>query len=78
MIIVEIFRWNHNLKLEKLSLQKASSTMAEIIHLVAIFLFGAACSQLATDFGKYTIGRLRYEKKTIIALYKIIPPPLFF
>lgn len=23
------------------------------------FLFGAACSQLTTDIGKYTIGRLR-------------------
>jgi phosphatidate phosphatase len=33
--------------------------IAEIIHLIAIFLFGAACSQMATDFGKYTIGRLR-------------------
>lgn len=31
----------------------------ELAHLIAIFLFGAGCSQLATDFGKYTIGRLR-------------------
>lgn len=35
------------------------SVVAELFHLIAIFLFGAACSQLATDIGKYTIGRLR-------------------
>lgn len=71
MITVEIFRWRHNLKSEKLSRQNVTPTIsisssihipsviAEIIHLIAIFLFGAACSQMATDFGKYTIGRLR-------------------
>lgn len=26
---------------------------------VGVFCFGAACSQLITDVGKYTIGRLR-------------------
>ena len=35
------------------------SVVAELFHLIAIFLFGAGCSQLATDIGKYTIGRLR-------------------
>jgi phosphatidate phosphatase len=71
MITVEIFRWRHNLKSEKLSRQNVTPTIsisssihipsviAEIINLIAIFLFGAACSQMATDFGKYTIGRLR-------------------
>jgi phosphatidate phosphatase len=75
MITVEIFRWKHNLKSENLSRQNISSTInisssiripsviAEIIHLVIIFLFGAACSQVATDFGKYTVGRLRYERE---------------
>jgi len=31
----------------------------EMVHVIAIFIFGAGCSQLATDCGKYTIGRLR-------------------
>ncbi|XP_057373400.1 phospholipid phosphatase 1-like isoform X1 [Daphnia carinata] len=71
MFIVEVVRWRHNSKSKNLSRQNSCSTInlsssiripsviAEIIHLVAIFLFGAACSQLVTDFGKYTIGRLR-------------------
>ncbi|XP_046635294.1 putative phosphatidate phosphatase isoform X1 [Daphnia pulicaria] len=71
IITVEIFRWKHNLKSENVSRQNICSTInisssiripsviAEIIHLVVIFLFGAACSQVATDFGKYTVGRLR-------------------
>jgi len=33
--------------------------VAELLHVIAIFMFGAGCSQLATDCGKYTIGRLR-------------------
>ncbi|XP_046440735.1 putative phosphatidate phosphatase isoform X2 [Daphnia pulex] len=72
MIIIEIFRWRNNSNNSKrLTRQNSASTInvssairipsviAELVHLVAIFLFGAACSQLATDFGKYTIGRLR-------------------
>ncbi|KAK4015742.1 hypothetical protein OUZ56_030716 [Daphnia magna] len=71
MFIVEVVRWRNNSHSKKLSRQNSCSTInlsssvripsviAEIIHLVAIFLFGAACSQLVTDFGKYTIGRLR-------------------
>ncbi|KAK2724433.1 putative phosphatidate phosphatase isoform X1 [Artemia franciscana] len=31
----------------------------ELGHLIGAFLFGAGCSQLATDVGKYSIGRLR-------------------
>jgi len=30
-----------------------------IYSMVGVFAFGAACSQLATDIGKYSIGRLR-------------------
>nr|CAH0113676.1 unnamed protein product [Daphnia galeata] len=71
MMIIEIFRWRNNSHSKRLTRQNSSSTInissairipsviAELVHLVAIFLFGAACSQLATDFGKYTIGRLR-------------------
>lgn len=33
--------------------------VVEIVHVVAIFVFGAGCNQLVTDCGKYTIGRLR-------------------
>ncbi|CAB3384535.1 Hypothetical predicted protein [Cloeon dipterum] len=33
--------------------------MWETYRVVGVFLFGAACSQLTTDIGKYTIGRLR-------------------
>lgn len=77
MFIVEVVRWRNNSHSKKLSRQNSCSTInlsssvripsviAEIIHLVAIFLFGAACSQLVTDFGKYTIGRLRYENGTL-------------
>lgn len=38
---------------------RVPSLVVELAHLIAVFLFGAGCSQLATDFGKYTIGRLR-------------------
>jgi len=33
--------------------------VVEMVHVIAIFIFGAGCSQLATDCGKYSIGRLR-------------------
>ena len=33
--------------------------VVELVHLIAVFLFGAGCSQLTTDIGKYSIGRLR-------------------
>ena len=76
MIIVEVFRWRNNFHSKRLSRQNSASSLnisslripavvAEIVHLVAIFLFGAACSQLTTDFGKYTIGRLRYNIGTL-------------
>lgn len=32
---------------------------------VGVFLFGAACNVLATDIGKYTIGRLRPHFMTV-------------
>ena len=63
MIIIEIFRWRNNSHSRRLTRQNSSSIrsslIAELVHLVTIFLFGAACSQLVTDLGKYTIGRLR-------------------
>lgn len=33
--------------------------MYSVYNNILWFLFGAACSQLTTDIGKYTIGRLR-------------------
>lgn len=74
MIFVEVVRWRsrtgknssggggavHRSSSVQLGRIRIPSVIAELIHLIAIFLFGAACSQLATDFGKYTIGRLRY------------------
>ena len=72
MICVELVRWRANRTSEskRISSQNQCSSLtlgrwtipsvvAETLHLIAIFLFGAACSQLATDIGKYTIGRLR-------------------
>ena len=71
MIVVESVRkWNDSRSNTKRSSTASSEPLAlgpvripglivELIHLVAMFLFGAGCSQLATDFGKYTIGRLR-------------------
>ncbi|XP_050520170.1 putative phosphatidate phosphatase [Daktulosphaira vitifoliae] len=39
------------------------------------FLFGAACSQLTTDVGKYTIGRLRPHFLDVCGLSKICTEP---
>lgn len=75
MIIVEIVRWKLSSPSQNLSSRNTSSTInissriripsevVEVIHLIAIFLFGAACTEWATDFGKYFIGRLRYAAK---------------
>ncbi|XP_046446420.1 putative phosphatidate phosphatase [Daphnia pulex] len=71
IIIVEIVRWKLSSPSQNLSSRNTSSTInsssriripsevVEVIHLIAIFLFGAACTEWATDFGKYFIGRLR-------------------
>ena len=70
MIIVEIFRHRNRSDPKRLprydsasSLQvsrfRIPSGVVEFLHVLAIFLFGAACSQLTTDIGKYTVGRLR-------------------
>ena len=70
MICVELVRWRANRESKRTSSQnqcgilklgswEIPSVAAESFHLIAIFLFGAACSQLTTDIGKYTIGRLR-------------------
>lgn len=73
MVIVEVLRWRDR-KLSGMGTVAGRQNYAasqsigslripmlaiEIAHLIAVFLFGAGCSQLATDFGKYTIGRLR-------------------
>lgn len=34
-------------------------------HQIGVFVFGAACSQLTTDIGKYSIGRLRPHFYTV-------------
>ncbi|XP_046446419.1 phospholipid phosphatase 1-like isoform X2 [Daphnia pulex] len=71
IIIVEIVSWKRNSKWEGIIQQSSSSTtnisssirfrsvVIKIVHIVAIFLFGEGCSQLATDIGKYSVGRLR-------------------
>ena len=65
MIIVEIVRvrsTNHG-AYESVSMRIGSvripAVIVELAHLIAVFLFGAGCSQIATDIGKYSIGRLR-------------------
>ena len=70
MVVVEVLRWRDR-KLsgnagrqnyatpETIGSLRIPMLAVELAHLIAVFLFGAGCSQLATDFGKYTIGRLR-------------------
>lgn len=73
MVIVEVVRWRDRkvtgqrsasgrqnyATSESIGSLHVPQLAVELSHLIAIFLFGAGCSQLATDFGKYTIGRLR-------------------
>ena len=74
MIGVETIRWRgrtgtnaaggsvrleHRSSSIQLGGKRIPSLVVELTHLIAVFLFGAACSQLTTDIGKYTIGRLR-------------------
>lgn len=51
-----------------------SAIVADLWHVVVIFLFGAGCSQVATDIGKYSIGRLRYIRVigSYINIYRLI------
>lgn len=62
IIIIEFVRWKLSLDDER-SLKFLSYEIPFWVQncykYFGIFLFGAACSQLTTDIGKYTIGRFR-------------------
>jgi len=61
------------------SLLPLHPAVAEIVHDVAVFLFGAGCAQLTTDVGKYTVDRLRYLLLVILKfsiLRSMIDDPL--
>jgi phosphatidate phosphatase len=62
MAITEFVRWKNNMDPEKeLKLFGCEIPLwsQNLYKFYGIFLFGAACSQLTTDIGKYTIGRYR-------------------
>ena len=69
IVIVEVFRWRYIPPTKRSSTNDCSLLFGKIFQLVGIFLFGAACSQMATDFGKFTVGRLRYYNLTF--LYRV-------
>lgn len=59
--IIFIEYWSRNNEPSRYSLQGISipNWVYCMYNNILWFLFGAACSQLTTDIGKYTIGRLR-------------------
>ena len=65
ILTVEVFRLrnkfhsNRQTRASSHNIPSLRIPVAMVIHVVVIFLFGAACSQLTTDFCKYTVGRLR-------------------
>ncbi|XP_043244605.1 putative phosphatidate phosphatase isoform X3 [Amphibalanus amphitrite] len=61
MSIVEYFHCKHchRQKTMEVCRLKVHPWFWAIYQMVGVFAFGAACSQLATDIGKYSIGRLR-------------------
>ncbi|XP_037070512.1 putative phosphatidate phosphatase isoform X1 [Pollicipes pollicipes] len=61
MSIVEYFHCKHchRQKTMQVCCLRVHPWFWAIYSMVGVFAFGAACSQLATDIGKYTIGRLR-------------------
>lgn len=62
IIITEFIRWKlgaDNARELKFFGYEIPFWVQNLYKYFGIFLFGAACSQLTTDIGKYTIGRLR-------------------
>lgn len=62
VVISEYFRWRLNMDQEremKFYGHDIPFCVQNVYKYFGIFFFGAACSQLTTDIGKYTIGRLR-------------------
>ncbi|CRL03032.1 CLUMA_CG016170, isoform A [Clunio marinus] len=62
VVITELLRWRQSMDNErelKLFGRDIPFWVQNVYKYFGIFLFGAACSQLTTDIGKYSIGRLR-------------------
>lgn len=70
MLIVEMFRWRNKTHSGRMNRQNSTSAIylsslripdviVDLVHVIGVFLFGAACNTIVTDMGKFTIGRLR-------------------
>lgn len=62
ILITEIMRWKRSMDNEremKFFGIEVPFWLQNFYKYFGIFLFGAACSQLTTDIGKYTVGRFR-------------------
>ncbi|CRL03835.1 CLUMA_CG016425, isoform A [Clunio marinus] len=62
IILIEIIRGRLNMNEESKRIiysWNVPSTVQNLYKYIGIFLFGAACCQLITDIGKYSIGRFR-------------------
>lgn len=62
VIVTEFIRWKLSMDPEremKINGREIPFWMQNSYKYLGLFLFGAACSQLTTDIGKYSVGRLR-------------------
>jgi phosphatidate phosphatase len=62
IVVIEFIRWKFNMDEEhemKVFGYEIPFWVQNVYKYVGVLLFGAACSHLTTDIGKYAIGRLR-------------------